>query len=109
MIGSDAAFSKDSSQAGGRGSTAYMPSMNSVVITVSLRNVEASGGFLALAVWKNVRTPRNGLAVLSLPSQFGIGQTIRSSPSASVCSGICQGPVMKYGDLPLAKVSRAMS
>ena len=66
-------------------------------------------GFLALAVWKKARTPRNGLDALSEPSQFGTGHTIRSSPSASGCSGICHGPVMKYGDLPLANVSRAMS
>ncbi len=98
-IGSLDCFWNDSNHADGRASTLYMPSMNSVVCTSSDRNVEASTGFLALLVWKNVRTPTKGWALCSSPFQVGIGHIIRSSPSAFLESGVCHGPEIRYGGL----------
>ena len=74
-----------------------MPSMNSVVCTSSDRKVEARTGSGALAVMKKVRTPTNGWALFASPFQVGIGQTSRLSPRAFFESGVCHGPVIRYG------------
>ena len=74
------------------------------------RNVEARIGFLALAgLQERPHADERLRRVAGCPPSSGPGRPSGRRRARSASVGDRHGPVMKYGDLPPAKVSRAMS